>query len=89
MDGRPVQVWGWPYQTLEGHFEQGEMTWEVWKWMDTGEVQFRIHSYSRNAESGNPILNLGFKLVGQRAAPPLPARGACERMARLTAAALA
>ena len=44
VDGRPVQVRGWPYQTLEAHIEQGEMSWEVWKWLDTGEVQFRVQS---------------------------------------------
>ena len=26
VDGREVQVWGWPYRTLEGHVEQGEMS---------------------------------------------------------------
>ena len=87
VDGRPVRVWGWPYQTLQGHFEQGEMCWTVWKWLDTGEVQFRIHSYMRNAENVNPIINLGFKLFGQRERRRY-LQGACDRMARLTAAAL-
>jgi uncharacterized protein (UPF0548 family) len=64
--GRPVQVWGWPYGTLAGHIEQGEMSWEVWKWLDTGEVEFRIHSYSRMAGGGNPVTRLGFRLFGQR-----------------------
>jgi len=88
QDGRPVRVWGWPYQTLEGHIEQGQMTWEVWKWLDTGEVQFRIHSYSRNAGSLNPIFNLAFKLLGQHERRRY-LRSACERMARMTAEALA
>ncbi len=88
VDGRPVRVWGWSYQTLEGHFEQGEMCWMVWKWMDTGEVQFRIHSYMRNAEKVNPVSNLGFKIFGQHERRRY-LQGACERMARLTAAALA
>ena len=87
-DGRPVRVWGWPYQTLEGHIEQGEMSWEVWKWLDTGEVQFRIHSYSRNAGNANPVLNLGFKLVGQWQRRRY-LRSACRRMASLTKAQLA
>ena len=55
VDGRPVHVWGWPYQTLEGHIEQGEMSWEVWEWPDTGEVQFRVHSYSRMVGGKNPF----------------------------------
>ena len=84
-DGRPVRVWGWPYQTLEGHIEQGQMSWEVWKWLDTGEVQFRIHSYSRNAGNANPIINLGFKLFGQRERRRY-LTSACRRMAELTAA---
>jgi uncharacterized protein (UPF0548 family) len=87
-DGRPVRVWGWAYQTLEGHIEQGQMNWEVWKWLDTGEVQFRIHSYSRNAGDANPLLNLGFKLIGQRERRRY-LRSACRRMAELTAAAVA
>lgn len=87
VDGRPVRVWGWPYQTLEGHFEQGEMCWMVWKWIDTGEVQFRIHSYMRNAENVNPIINLGFKVFGQRERRRY-LQGACDRVARMTAAAL-
>lgn len=87
-DGRPVRVWGWPYQTLQGHIEQGQMSWEVWKWLDTGEVQFRIHSYSRNAGDLNPILDLGLKLFGEHERRRY-LRGACRRMARLTAQALA
>lgn len=87
-DGRPVRVWGWPYQTLQGHIEQGQMNWEVWKWLDSGEVQFRIQSYSRNAGNLNPIVNLGFKLLGQHERRRY-LQSACRRMARLTAEALA
>jgi len=87
QDGRPVRVWGWPYQTLEGHVEQGQMDWEVWKWLDTGEVQFRIHSYSRNSGSVNPLYNLVFKLLGQRERRRYLS-AACRRMERLVAEAL-
>jgi uncharacterized protein (UPF0548 family) len=66
VEGRPVRVWGWPYQTLEGHVEQGEMSWEVWKWLDTGEVQFRVHSYSRMVHSRNWWTTVGVWLFGQR-----------------------
>jgi uncharacterized protein (UPF0548 family) len=87
VDGRPVQVWGWPYRTLEGHIEQGEMSWEVWKWLDSGEVQFRIHSYSRLVGSRNPFTTIGVRLLGQRMR-----RGyltsACRRMRELTEAGL-
>ncbi len=81
-DGRPLRVWGWGYQTLEGHIEQGQMNWEVWKWMDTGEVQFRIHSYSRNAHARNWFVNTGFKLIGQWQRH-LYLSKACRRMAEL------
>ncbi len=64
-DGRPVRVWGWPYQTLEGLFELGQMSWEVWMWLDTGEVQFRIHSYSRLVGSRNPFIIIGIRVIGQ------------------------
>lgn len=87
VEGRTVKVWGWPYRTLEGHFEQGQMTWEVWKWLDNGDVEFHVHSYSRNAENLNPIINLGFKLVGQRQRRKY-LQGACDRMSRLTAEAV-
>lgn len=82
VDGRPVRVWGWPYRTLEGHVEQGEMSWEVWKWLDTGEVEFRIHSYSRLAQTANPLTRLGVRLIGQRRRHRYLA-GACKRIAEL------
>lgn len=85
VDGRTVRVWGWPYRTLEGHVEQGEMSWEVWKWLDTGEVQFRIHSYSRMVRRGNPLTVAGLWLVGQRERERF-LRSACRRMRELTAA---
>jgi uncharacterized protein (UPF0548 family) len=65
-EGRPVHLWGWGYGTLEGHFEKGRMDWQLWKWTDTGEVQFRIHAYSRRAAGRNPIIRLGFRLFGRR-----------------------
>ena len=87
VDGREVQVWGWPYRTLAGHVEQGEMSWEVWKWLDTGEVQFRIHSYARLTGAPNPFTRLGMRLIGQRERRRYLA-GACKRMARLTSEGL-
>jgi uncharacterized protein (UPF0548 family) len=83
VDGRPVQIWGWPYQTLEGHIEQGEMSWEVWKWLDTGEVQFRIHSYSRLVGSKNPFTIVGVWLFGQRERRRY-LTSACRRIRELT-----
>jgi uncharacterized protein (UPF0548 family) len=87
VDGRRVRIWGWPYRTLEGHVEQGEMSWEVWKWLDTGEVQFRIHSYARLTGAPNPITRLGLRLIGQRERHRYLSR-ACARVADLTAEGL-
>jgi len=78
--GREVRVWGWSYGTLAGHVERGEMRWAVWKWLDDGAVEFRIHVVSRRAQVGNPLVRLGFRLVG-RGRQVRFAERACERMA--------
>ena len=83
--GRPARVWGWSYRTLEGHLEQGELAYEVWKWLDSGEVEFRIHAFSRAADTGNLLVRLGFRLFGRREQLRFYRR-ALERMARLTVA---
>lgn len=82
-DGREATTWGWSYGTLEGHFEVGQMDYEVRKWLDTGEVEFRIHAFSRVAPIPNPVIRLGFRLFGRRKQTQF-ARRACERMLRLT-----
>jgi uncharacterized protein (UPF0548 family) len=64
--GRPVRVWGWFYRTLRGHLERGQMSYEVWKWLDTGAVEFRIAAVSHRAKVGNPLVRLGFALLGRR-----------------------
>lgn len=86
-DGRTARVWGWAYRTLEGHLEQGEMEWEVWKWLDSGAVEFRIHAYSRRARDVNPVLRLGFRLFGRREQVAF-LRSTQRRMLRLTEEAL-
>ena len=85
--GRRARVFGWNYRTLAGHFEQGQMAYEVWKWTDTGEVEFHIHAASRVAQSGNPILRLGFRLIG-RPQQLRFYRNACTRMEHLVSARL-
>jgi uncharacterized protein (UPF0548 family) len=62
-DGRQARVFGWAYRTLEGHVERGQMDWQVWKWEDTGEVQFRVYAVSRPASVSNPIIRIGFWLL--------------------------
>jgi hypothetical protein len=86
-DGREVRVWGWNYRTLQGHLEMGQMDYEVWKWIDTGEVEFHTCRVSRRTPGGNPVIALGVRVFGRRQQVKF-ARHACERMARLTAAAL-
>jgi uncharacterized protein (UPF0548 family) len=83
VDGRRVRVYGWCYRTLEGHFEMGEMHYQVWKWLDDGEVEFRLHSYSRRARDGPWWQRAGFRVVGRRQQLSFY-RGACRRMRRLT-----
>jgi uncharacterized protein (UPF0548 family) len=80
--GRNTRVWGWAYRTLEGHLERGQMDYQVWKWLDTGVVEYRIHAVSQLAKTRNPILNLGFRLVGRREQLQF-ARRTAERMERL------
>jgi uncharacterized protein DUF1990 len=63
-DGRE-RVWGWCYQTLEGHLEQGRLGYEVIKNLGTGQVTFRVAGYSRPAPIGNPVIRWGFRLFGR------------------------
>jgi uncharacterized protein (UPF0548 family) len=63
IDDRPARVFGWAYRTLEGHVEQGQMDWQVWKWLDSGGVEFRVHAVSRTARIRNPIIAIAFPLL--------------------------
>jgi uncharacterized protein (UPF0548 family) len=60
-----TQVWGWSYQTLEGHLEQGRLTYEVLKNTASGQVTFRVSGYSRRAPIPNPVIRWGFQLFGR------------------------
>lgn len=59
------RVWGWAYQTLSGHLEEGELTYEIVKHLHSGAVEFCISGYSRRAAIPNPIVRLGFTLFGR------------------------
>lgn len=65
VDGRRAHVNGWDYETLEGHLERGRMDWSVWKWLDDGGVEFRIHAVSRRAAIRNPVVALGMTVFGR------------------------
>jgi uncharacterized protein (UPF0548 family) len=87
LDGRPVLRYGWSYRTLQGHFEEGEMLYELRKWLDSGDVEFRLHAVSRPARSGPLLLRLGFRLLG-RSQQLNFYRQVCRRVKRLTEAQL-
>jgi uncharacterized protein (UPF0548 family) len=61
----PERVWGWGYQTLDGHIEQGRLNYEVIKNLASGQVTFRVAGYSRRAPIPNPVVRLGFQLFGR------------------------
>lgn len=78
------QVWGFNYQTLEGHLERGQMEFTVIKWLATGQVAFRIHAFSQAGEIPNPLIRLGFRLLGRRVQLRF-INGSVRRMRRLVA----
>src|SRR6476646_2120631 len=87
VDDRPVRVFGWSYSTLEGHFEEGRMHYELWKWEDSGDVEFHLKATSRPAQQGPLLLRTGFRLFG-RSNQLRFYRQVCRRIKRLTEAQL-
>lgn len=88
VDGREVRVHGWNYRTLGGHFEMGQMNYEVWKWLDNGDVEFRVHGVWRPGGTRNPLLIIGFRIFGPASRERFYA-AACERMVSMTTSRLA
>jgi uncharacterized protein (UPF0548 family) len=64
-DSGPERVWGWCYQTLQGHLEQGRLSYEVIKDLGNGQVSFHVAGYSRPADIPNPVVRWGFRLFGR------------------------
>ncbi len=60
-----AHVWGYSYRTLEGHFETGEITFEIWKFLESGVVEFRIHAFSKTGLIQNPFYRIGFAIFGR------------------------
>ncbi len=60
------RVWGWAYETLDGHLERGKVTYEVVKHQHSGEVEFVASSYSQGAPTLDRITFLGWRLFGRR-----------------------
>lgn len=80
-DEGAVYAWGYDYATLEGHFEMGQITFEVRKEARTGRVLFHIDAFSKPDRIRNPFYRIGFKLFGRRLQLRF-ARTAAERMQR-------
>jgi hypothetical protein len=86
--GEPVIVWGYSYRTLKGHFEIGEIRFEVSKNVITGEIGFEINAYSKPSRIPNFFYRLGF-LVFSRPLQKYFARSSIRRLQQLTSANLA
>jgi uncharacterized protein (UPF0548 family) len=80
------RVWGWSYQTLEGHLEQGRLRYEVIKDLDAGIVVFRVSGYSRQAPIRSPVVRWGFRVFGRWTQQRFY-RNVLERMRDLVSAA--
>lgn len=61
----PVQVWGYSYRTLRGHFEMGEISFEVLKFLEMGTIEFNISAYSKPDRIPNFFYRLGFRIFGR------------------------
>lgn len=81
------RVWGYSYQTLAGHLERGEITFEIIKSISTGAVRFRIHSFSQTGHIPNILHRIGFRIVGRHLQEKF-ARESLENMQLLVARAL-
>lgn len=84
----PARVWGYGYQTLEGHFEMGEIMFEIWKFISTGEIEFRVHAFSKVAHIDNPFYRVGFWMFGRKLQKHF-SRTALTRMQQLVTARIA
>jgi uncharacterized protein (UPF0548 family) len=60
------RVWGWSYETLEGHLERGRVDYQVVKHPGSGEVEFVASSYSQGAPSLAWWTTAGWLVFGRR-----------------------
>ncbi|PVZ06875.1 DUF1990 family protein [Actinomycetospora cinnamomea] len=81
------RVWGWAYDTLQGHLERGRMIYEVVKHRTTGRVEFVLRGRSQPADLGL-VLRLGWSVFGRRTQLRFYRRCG-EQLARLVAQAAA
>lgn len=85
--GEDIKFWGYSYRTLKGHFEIGEIRFEVNKNLKTGEVGFIIDAYSKPDHIPNLFYRTGFKLFGRRLQKYF-ASSSIQRLQRMSQAAL-
>ncbi|MDQ4031694.1 MAG: DUF1990 domain-containing protein [Actinomycetota bacterium] len=60
------KVWGWTYETLEHHLERGNVTYEVVKHLNTGQVEFVASCQSQRSPAVGPVLRMGWRFFGRR-----------------------
>ncbi|GAA4831130.1 DUF1990 domain-containing protein [Saccharopolyspora rosea] len=60
------RVWGWAYDTLQGHLERGRMHYEVVKDLRSGAVEFVVSGFSQRCPDLGPLLRAGWWLFGRR-----------------------
>lgn len=63
--GDKVAAWGYSYRTLKGHFEVGEIRFEVQKNLRSGVVSFEIDAFSKPDRIPNFFFRTGFKIFGR------------------------
>jgi uncharacterized protein (UPF0548 family) len=82
-----ARVFGYAYETLPGHVETGVMDYEVYKRLEDGRVEFRVHARSRPSGQGPWWARFGFRLVGRREQVRFYFR-CCSRLAELVSGEL-
>lgn len=60
------RVWGFRYETLDGHVERGRLDYDVIKDEERGHVEFVMTACSRRSAALRPLLRLGWALFGRR-----------------------
>ncbi|RRO19332.1 DUF1990 family protein [Saccharopolyspora rhizosphaerae] len=64
-ESSPQRVWGWAYETLEGHLERGKMSYLVVKHPGSGRVEFVVSGCSQRSPGLGPVVELGWALFGR------------------------
>ncbi|TWF95431.1 DUF1990 family protein [Saccharopolyspora dendranthemae] len=64
-ESSPERVWGWSYETLEGHIERGKMSYLVIKHPTSGRVEFLVSGYSQHSPGLAPLTRLGWAAFGR------------------------